>query len=148
MNRKLALPLTALAVVAVASATVVAGSSDTMPATGAAMSTRAAAAPAAAAADAGVSPAVLAYVDAVNAADLDALVGAFTADAVITDVSRPISGSDAIRSGPTGRSSAARCRCSRSSRTARTARSCSSTGRPAARAAGRRTTTSPSPAAG
>jgi ketosteroid isomerase-like protein len=40
---------------------------------------------------------VLAYVDAVNAEDLDALVEAFTADAVITDVSRPIVGSDAIR---------------------------------------------------
>jgi hypothetical protein len=44
-----------------------------------------------------VAPAVLAYVDAVNAEDLDALVSAFASEAVITDVSRQISGGDAIR---------------------------------------------------
>lgn len=42
-------------------------------------------------------PAVMCYVDAVNAEDLDALVGCFAPDGLIVDVSREISGSDAIR---------------------------------------------------
>jgi hypothetical protein len=40
---------------------------------------------------------VACYVDAVNRQALDELVGCFAADAVITDVSRPIRGADAIR---------------------------------------------------
>jgi hypothetical protein len=38
-----------------------------------------------------------AYVDAVNAGDLDALVEAFAPDGQVTDVNRPIRGRDAIR---------------------------------------------------
>ncbi|MFI7229915.1 nuclear transport factor 2 family protein [Nonomuraea angiospora] len=38
-----------------------------------------------------------AYVDAVNARDLDALVAAFASDGVVIDVTRPIRGHDAIR---------------------------------------------------
>ncbi|WP_043617657.1 nuclear transport factor 2 family protein [Nonomuraea candida] len=39
----------------------------------------------------------LAYVDAVNAGDLDALVASFARDAEIIDVARSIKGHDAIR---------------------------------------------------
>ncbi|MCP2354867.1 hypothetical protein HD597_001887 [Nonomuraea thailandensis] len=46
---------------------------------------------------AGVGRAGQAYVDAVNAGDLDALVASFAPDAVIVDVSRSIEGHDAIR---------------------------------------------------
>ena len=46
---------------------------------------------------AGVTAAAQAYVDAVNARDLDALVAAFASDAEIVDVSRSIRGHDAIR---------------------------------------------------
>ncbi|MGP4098508.1 nuclear transport factor 2 family protein [Nonomuraea sp. KM90] len=46
---------------------------------------------------AGVAAAARAYVDAVNARDLDALVAAFAPDAEIVDVSRSIRGHDAIR---------------------------------------------------
>ncbi|MEV4174344.1 nuclear transport factor 2 family protein [Nonomuraea sp. NPDC049709] len=46
---------------------------------------------------AGVTAAARAYVDAVNARDLDALVAAFASDAEIVDVSRSIRGHDAIR---------------------------------------------------
>lgn len=52
---------------------------------------------AASAADVEVQSAAMAYVDAVNTGDLDALVAAFAADAVITDVSRPIAGAGNIR---------------------------------------------------
>lgn len=47
----------------------------------------------------GLAPAApaRAYVDAVNAGDLDALVTAFAPDGQITDVTRPIRGHDAIR---------------------------------------------------
>ncbi|MGW0198964.1 nuclear transport factor 2 family protein [Nonomuraea sp. NPDC003201] len=38
-----------------------------------------------------------AYVDAVNARDLDALVTAFASDGVVIDVTRPIRGRDAVR---------------------------------------------------
>lgn len=44
-----------------------------------------------------VDSAVLCYVNAVNVENLDALVGCFTPDGLIVDVSREISGSDAIR---------------------------------------------------
>ena len=44
-----------------------------------------------------VDPAIMCYVNAINAEDLDALVGCFAPDALIVDVSREISGSDAIR---------------------------------------------------
>ena len=44
-----------------------------------------------------VDPAVMCYVDAVNAEDLDALVSCFAPDGLIIDVSREISGGDAIR---------------------------------------------------
>ncbi|MGP3964231.1 nuclear transport factor 2 family protein [Nonomuraea sp. 3N208] len=44
-----------------------------------------------------VVAAAQAYVAAVNARDLDALVGSFAADAEIVDVSRSIRGHDAIR---------------------------------------------------
>ncbi|QGV78566.1 nuclear transport factor 2 family protein [Streptomyces ficellus] len=53
-------------------------------------------APAAADADA-VDPAAQAYVDAVAAEDLDALVAAFHPDAELTDVGRQFSGHDEIR---------------------------------------------------
>ncbi|MEV4359843.1 nuclear transport factor 2 family protein [Nonomuraea sp. NPDC049625] len=46
---------------------------------------------------AGVAREVRAYVDAVNARDLDALVAAFASDGVVVDVTRPIRGHDAIR---------------------------------------------------
>ncbi|WP_188187880.1 nuclear transport factor 2 family protein [Nonomuraea sp. SYSU D8015] len=46
---------------------------------------------------AGVVAAAQAYVDAVNARDLDALVASFTSDAEIVDVGRSIRGHDAIR---------------------------------------------------
>lgn len=46
---------------------------------------------------AGVVAAAQAYVDAVNARDLDALVASFAADAEIVDVGRSIRGHDAIR---------------------------------------------------
>ncbi|MET9244178.1 nuclear transport factor 2 family protein [Nonomuraea sp. NPDC003709] len=52
---------------------------------------------AAAGGHAGVAREVRAYVDAVNARDLDALVGAFASDGVVVDVTRPIRGHDAIR---------------------------------------------------
>ena len=45
----------------------------------------------------GLNPAAQAYLDAVNGANLDALVAAFTPNAEINDVSRAISGHDAIR---------------------------------------------------
>lgn len=45
----------------------------------------------------GVDAAAQAYVDAVNARDLDALVVSFAPDAEIIDVSRSIKGHDAIR---------------------------------------------------
>nr|SBO98567.1 hypothetical protein BN4615_P8083 [Nonomuraea gerenzanensis] len=45
----------------------------------------------------GVDGAAQAYVDAVNAGDLDALVASFATDAEIIDVSRSIKGHDAIR---------------------------------------------------
>jgi hypothetical protein len=47
----------------------------------------------------GMAPAApaQAYVDAVNAGNLDALVGAFAPDGQVTDVTRPIRGRDAIR---------------------------------------------------
>jgi ketosteroid isomerase-like protein len=44
-----------------------------------------------------VDPAGQAYVDAVNASDLDALVAAFAENGVVVDVTRRISGHDAIR---------------------------------------------------
>lgn len=44
-----------------------------------------------------VAPAAQRYVDAVNAADLDALVAAFAPEAVVVDVSRRIRGHEAIR---------------------------------------------------
>ncbi|GAA2209480.1 hypothetical protein GCM10009850_049380 [Nonomuraea monospora] len=44
-----------------------------------------------------VEGAAQAYVDAVNAGDLDALVASFAPDAEIVDVSRSIKGHDAIR---------------------------------------------------
>jgi hypothetical protein len=40
---------------------------------------------------------VRAYVDAVNAGDVDALVAAFAPDGQVTDVARPVRGHDAIR---------------------------------------------------
>lgn len=43
-------------------------------------------------------PGAQAYVDAVNAGDLEALVASFASDGEIVDVSRRISGHDAIRS--------------------------------------------------
>lgn len=43
------------------------------------------------------APPAQAYVDAVNAGDLDALVAAFAPDGQVTDVTRPIRGRDAIR---------------------------------------------------
>ncbi|MFC5747767.1 nuclear transport factor 2 family protein [Actinomadura rugatobispora] len=46
---------------------------------------------------AGVDPAIGAYVAAVGARDLDALAAAFASDARIVDVSRTISGREAIR---------------------------------------------------
>ncbi|MFB4271718.1 nuclear transport factor 2 family protein [Nonomuraea sp. GTA35] len=46
---------------------------------------------------AGVDRAAQAYVDAVNARDLDALVASFAPDAEIVDVGRSIEGHDAIR---------------------------------------------------
>ena len=46
---------------------------------------------------AGVAPAARRYVDAVNRADLDALVDAFAPDGQVVDVSRRIAGRDAIR---------------------------------------------------
>ncbi|TYB52968.1 nuclear transport factor 2 family protein [Nonomuraea sp. PA05] len=46
---------------------------------------------------AGVDRAAQAYVDAVNAGDLDALVASFAPGAEIVDVSRSIKGHDAIR---------------------------------------------------
>jgi hypothetical protein len=49
------------------------------------------------AAPAGVLPAAQAYLDAVNATDLDALVAAFAPDGQVIDVSRRITGSDAVR---------------------------------------------------
>ncbi|MGV9378199.1 nuclear transport factor 2 family protein [Nonomuraea sp. NPDC003707] len=52
---------------------------------------------AAAGGHAGVAREVRAYVDAVNARDLDALVVAFASDGVVVDVTRPIRGHDAIR---------------------------------------------------
>lgn len=47
----------------------------------------------------GMAPAApaQAYVDAVNAGDLDALAAAFATDGQVTDVTRPIRGRDAIR---------------------------------------------------
>ncbi|GAA4106414.1 nuclear transport factor 2 family protein [Actinomadura miaoliensis] len=45
----------------------------------------------------GVDAAARAYVDAVNRRDLDALVNAFAGDGAVVDVSRTISGRDAIR---------------------------------------------------
>ena len=44
-----------------------------------------------------VDAAAQSYVDAVNAGDLDALVASFAEDGVVVDVSRRISGRDAIR---------------------------------------------------
>jgi hypothetical protein len=44
-----------------------------------------------------VAAAAQAYVDAVNSADLDALVRAFAPQGQVLDVSRPIRGRDAIR---------------------------------------------------
>ncbi|MER5999784.1 nuclear transport factor 2 family protein [Nonomuraea angiospora] len=52
---------------------------------------------AAAGGHAGVAREVRAYVDAVNARDLDALVASFASDGVVVDVTRPIRGHDAIR---------------------------------------------------
>ncbi|HEX8519747.1 MAG TPA: nuclear transport factor 2 family protein [Pseudonocardia sp.] len=43
------------------------------------------------------APAARRYVDAVNRADLDALVAAFAPDGQVVDVSRRITGHDAIR---------------------------------------------------
>lgn len=96
MTIRLALPLTALVLAAVAGTVAFTQTGSTPPVARAAAA--APDAPTAAAAKAGVSPAVLAYVDAVNAEDLDALVQAFDADAVVIDVSRQIAGQDAIRS--------------------------------------------------
>lgn len=96
MRIRLALPLTALALAAAVGTVAFTQTGSTPPVDRAA--TAAPDSPTGAAAQAGVSPAVLAYVDAVNAEDLDALVQAFDADAVITDVSRQIAGQDAIRS--------------------------------------------------
>ncbi|AQZ60729.1 hypothetical protein BKM31_03685 [[Actinomadura] parvosata subsp. kistnae] len=53
--------------------------------------------PTGAAAVSGVDGAARAYVDAVNAGDLDALVAAFAPEAEIIDVTRSIKGHDAIR---------------------------------------------------
>lgn len=44
-----------------------------------------------------LDPAARCYVDAVNAEDLDALVGCFAPDGRIVDVSREITGEEAIR---------------------------------------------------
>ena len=65
------------------------------PAPTAAGTATAAAAPSPSAA--GVAPAARRYVDAVNRADLDALVDAFAPDGQVVDVSRRIAGRDAIR---------------------------------------------------
>jgi hypothetical protein len=101
MDRRITVPLAALALAAVGGVTVAADM------TGGPSPPRRAprppplpttAAPAPDPTAPGVSPAALAYVDAVNAEDLDALVASFAADAVITDVSRQIAGQDAIRS--------------------------------------------------
>lgn len=46
---------------------------------------------------ASVSTAAQRYIDAVNSGDLEALVDSFTADAAIVDVSRRVTGADAIR---------------------------------------------------
>jgi hypothetical protein len=102
MDRRIALPLAGLALLAVTGAGLIAAGSHTPPAARATASAPtppdpAASAPGAVVTEGAVAPAVLAYVDAVNAGDLDALVQAFAADAVITDVSRQISGHDAIR---------------------------------------------------
>ncbi|MEW1841732.1 nuclear transport factor 2 family protein [Nonomuraea angiospora] len=59
--------------------------------------TTAASPSAAAGVHAGVAREVRAYVDAVNARDLDALIAAFASDGVVIDVTRPIRGHDAIR---------------------------------------------------
>ena len=53
--------------------------------------------PAPSAATVEISPAARAYVDAVNAGDLDALVASFAPDGKVVDVSREIDGADAIR---------------------------------------------------
>lgn len=54
-------------------------------------------APSASAVTSGVSPGAQAYVDAVNNGDLDALVRSFAPTGEVVDVSRTISGPDAIR---------------------------------------------------
>ena len=87
---KFAVSLATVVLAAVAGVTAVAATNDTQPST-----VRTAATPTA---GARVAPAVMSYVDAVNARSLDALVQAFTADAVITDVTRQIAGQDDIRS--------------------------------------------------
>ena len=58
----------------------------------------AASAPAAGPVAEALLPGAQAYVDAVNAGDLDGLVASFASDGEIVDVSRRISGPDAIRS--------------------------------------------------
>jgi ketosteroid isomerase-like protein len=85
-----AVSLAAVVLAAVVGVTAVAATNDTQPSTG-----QTAATPTA---HARVAPAVRSYVDAVNVQSLDALVQAFTADAVITDVTRQIAGQDDIRS--------------------------------------------------
>ena len=87
---KFAVSLAAGVVAAFVGVTVVATTNDIQPSADQTAAT--------ATVDARVAPAVMSYVDAVNAESLDALVQAFTADAVITDVTRQIAGQDDIRS--------------------------------------------------
>ena len=81
--------------------TTTACSGATATTTGAGPSPSSVAASEAAAPEEGTRPAVStgaqAYVDAVNAGDLDALVAAFAADGEVVDVSRRIGGAEAIR---------------------------------------------------
>lgn len=72
-------------------------SAPTQDAAGGPTAPRADTSPSAASSTADVLPAARAYVDAVNRADLDALVAAFAPDGQILDVSRRITGQDAIR---------------------------------------------------
>lgn len=80
----------ALAVVAVLLSLVFGGCTDDAPQPTATSGTRPAA-------DARLLPDAQAYVDAVNAGDLDALVAAFAPDGMVIDVSREIRGREAIR---------------------------------------------------
>jgi len=99
MTIRLALPLTALVLAAVAGAALLpTQSGEAPPAVQPVAAAPVASTPPSPAAASGVSPAVRAYVDAVNAEDLDALVQAFAPNAVIVDVRRQIAGQDAIRS--------------------------------------------------